>query len=78
MSALTKAAHKMVKTVPFGNSGIDIPQPGFGAMGLSSNIGNPLTEEQAEPLLLRAVELGCIFWDTAVRYIHLAFTIKLY
>ena len=28
----------MVKTVPFGDAGIDIPQPGFGAMGLSSGI----------------------------------------
>ena len=58
----------MVKTIPFGNSGIDIAQPGFGAMGLSFSIGTPLTEEQAEPLLSRAVELGCTFWDTAVRY----------
>jgi len=58
----------MVKTVPFGTSGIEIAQPGFGAMGLSFGIGNPLTQEQAEPLLLRAVELGCTFWDTAVRF----------
>jgi len=31
-----------------------------------TGIGVPLTEEQAEPLLLRAIELGCVFWDTAV------------
>lgn len=28
--------------------------------------GHPLTFEQAEPVLQRAVELGCTFWDTAV------------
>ncbi|KAJ7932828.1 NADP-dependent oxidoreductase domain-containing protein [Mycena leptocephala] len=56
----------MVKTLPFAD--IEIPVPGFGAMGLSFGLGKPLTPEEAEPVLLRALELGCTFWDTAVIY----------
>jgi aryl-alcohol dehydrogenase-like predicted oxidoreductase len=37
-----------------------------GAMGISFGLGNNLTLEQAEPVLLKALELGCTFWDTAV------------
>ena len=54
----------MVKTLPFGN--ITVPSPGFGAMGISFGLGSNLTLEEAEPVLLKAVELGCTFWDTAV------------
>lgn len=54
----------MVKTFPVGN--IDVPSPGFGAMGLSFGLGNNLSLEEAEPVLLKAIELGCTFWDTAV------------
>lgn len=54
----------MVKTLPFG--GIEVPSPGFGAMGLSFGLGTNLSFEQAEPVLLKAIELGCTFWDTAV------------
>lgn len=54
----------MVKTLPVGN--IDVPSPGFGAMGLSFGLGNNLSLEEAEPVLLKAIELGCTFWDTAV------------
>jgi len=56
----------MVQTLPFGSSGIEVNSPGFGAMGLSFGLGTNLTPEQAEPLLLKAIELGCTFWDTAV------------
>ncbi|KAJ5273385.1 NADP-dependent oxidoreductase domain-containing protein [Penicillium angulare] len=56
----------MVKTLPFGT--IEVPSPGFGAMGLNFGFGNDLTLEQAEPVLLKAIELGCTFWDTAVAY----------
>jgi hypothetical protein len=35
-------------------------------MGISHGMGTNLTLEQAEPLLLKAIELGCTFWDTAV------------
>lgn len=48
----------------FGN--IKVPVPGFGAMGISFGLGNNLTLEQAEPVLLKALELSCTFWDTAV------------
>jgi aryl-alcohol dehydrogenase-like predicted oxidoreductase len=47
---------------------LSVPTPGFGAMGLSHSMGTSLTLAQAEPLLLRALELGCTFWDTAVLY----------
>ncbi|KAJ6184799.1 hypothetical protein N7519_006100 [Penicillium mononematosum] len=56
----------MVKTLPFGD--IQIPTPGFGAMGLSHGLGSNLSLEEAEPVLLKAIELGCTFWDTAVVY----------
>lgn len=54
----------MVKTLPFRD--IQVPIPGFGAMGISSAMGHNLSLEEAEPVLLKAIELGCTFWDTAV------------
>lgn len=54
----------MVKTLPFGD--LQVPTPGFGAMGLSFGLGTSLSLEEAEPVLLKAIELGCTFWDTAV------------
>ena len=57
---------KMVNTLPFRD--IHVPSPGFGAMGLSFGLGNNLSLEEAEPVLLKAIELGCTFWDTAVRW----------
>ncbi|RAK83614.1 aldo-keto reductase, partial [Aspergillus costaricaensis CBS 115574] len=56
----------MVKTLPFQD--IQVPSPGFGAMGLSFGLGSNLSLEEAEPVLLKAIELGCTFWDTAVIY----------
>lgn len=56
----------MVKTLPFANT--QVASPGFGAMGLSFGLGSNLSLEQAEPVLLKAIELGCTFWDTAVVY----------
>lgn len=60
----------MVKTLPFGN--LTVPSPGFGAMGLSFGLGSNLSLEEAEPVLLKAVELGCTFWDTAVCFLQLS------
>lgn len=37
-------------------------------MGLSFGLGSDLSLEEAEPVLLKAIELGCTFWDTAVVY----------
>lgn len=54
----------MVKTLPFGD--IQVPNPGFGAMGISFGLGSDLSLEEAEPVLLKAIDLGCTFWDTAV------------
>ncbi|KAI1455454.1 putative aldo-keto reductase [Annulohypoxylon moriforme] len=56
----------MTTALPFGD--LKIPVPGFGAMGLNSAMGTDLNYEQSEPVLLKAVELGCTFWDTAVAY----------
>jgi aryl-alcohol dehydrogenase-like predicted oxidoreductase len=54
----------MVKTLLLGDQKVSVP--GFGAMGLNSAMGTDLNLEQSEPVLLKAVELGCTFWDTAV------------
>lgn len=55
---------RMVATLPFAD--ITVNSPGFGAMGISDFMGTNLSLEQAEPVLLKAIELGCTFWDTAV------------
>ncbi|KAJ1334946.1 pyridoxine 4-dehydrogenase [Microdochium nivale] len=57
----------MVKTMRFAD-GVEVPMPGFGAMGISFALGNNLSYDEAEPVLLKALELGCTFWDTAVSY----------
>ena len=54
----------MVKTIPFASTHVN--SPGFGAMGMSFALGTNLSFDQAEPVLLKAIELGCTFWDTAV------------
>ncbi|KAL4877356.1 NADP-dependent oxidoreductase domain-containing protein [Aspergillus karnatakaensis] len=56
----------MVKTLQFADK--QVPVPGFGAMGLNSSMGTDFDYEQSEPVLLKAIELGCTFWDTAVAY----------
>jgi hypothetical protein len=55
---------RMVATLPFAD--ITVNSPGFGAMGINAFMGTNLSLEQAEPVLLKAIELGCTFWDTAV------------
>lgn len=62
----TQLTIKMTKEFTFQD--IKVPSPGFGAMGLSFGLGSDLSLEQAEPVLLKAIELGCTFWDTAVVY----------
>ena len=54
----------MVKEIRFANT--TVASPGFGAMGMSFGLGSDLSLEEAEPTLLKAIELGCTFWDTAV------------
>lgn len=56
----------MVASLPFG--GTEVRVPGFGAMGLSAAMGSNLSLEEAEPVLQKAIDLGCTFWDTAVRW----------
>ncbi len=62
----------MVKTLTFRD--IDVPNPGFGAMGMSFGMGKNLSLEEAEPVLLKAIELCCTFWDTAVSYASFSFS----
>ncbi|WP_375772678.1 aldo/keto reductase [Archangium gephyra] len=51
-----------------GKSGLEVSALGFGAMGLSANLG-PATDKQAAIALLRAaVERGVTFFDTAEAY----------
>jgi aryl-alcohol dehydrogenase-like predicted oxidoreductase len=57
----------MVKSMRFRD--LEVPTPGFGAMGISFALGNDLSYEEAEPVLLKALEQGCTFWDTAVRLV---------
>lgn len=66
-SRRTNKQAKMVKSLPFGD--IQVPSPGFGAMGISFGLGNNMSLEEAEPVLLKAIELGCTFWDTAVSHL---------
>lgn len=54
----------MVKTLPFAD--VNVASPGFGAMGITQAYGYSLSLEEAEPVLLKAIESGCTFWDTAV------------
>ncbi|KAL4959737.1 NADP-dependent oxidoreductase domain-containing protein [Aspergillus stella-maris] len=56
----------MVKTLQFGDQ--QVPVPGFGAMGLNAAMGTDFDYEQSEPILMKAMELGCTFWDTAAAY----------
>jgi hypothetical protein len=56
----TQVSRNMVRTLPFAD--IEVPTPGFGAMGMSFALGSNLSLEQAEPVLLKALELGCTFW----------------
>lgn len=65
-SVVQSQAEKMVRTLPFADT--KVKSPGFGAMGISAFMGTNLSLEQAEPVLLKAIELGCTFWDTAVSF----------
>ncbi|KAI0867778.1 NADP-dependent oxidoreductase domain-containing protein [Hypoxylon argillaceum] len=56
----------MARTFQLGSD--QVSSPGFGAMGLSFGLGSNLSFEEAEPVLLKAIDLGCTFWDTAVVY----------
>lgn len=63
----------MVATLPFDK--IQVPVPGFGAMGLTSHMGYNLSFEEAEPVLSKAIELGCTFWDSAVSWLAISLAI---
>ncbi|OHF00709.1 alcohol dehydrogenase [Colletotrichum orchidophilum] len=54
----------MAKTFTFQD--IPVKSPSFGAMGLSFGMGSKLSLEEAEHVLLQAIELGCTLWDTSI------------
>ncbi|RGB28968.1 aldo/keto reductase [Rhizophagus diaphanus] len=49
-----------------GKTGVKIPSIGLGCMGMSAYYGS-FDEQDNIKLLNRLIELGCTFWDTAVR-----------
>ncbi|WPB72804.1 aldo/keto reductase [Archangium violaceum] len=51
-----------------GNSGLKVSALGFGAMGLSANLGPATDKREALALLRAAVERGVTFFDTAEAY----------
>lgn len=55
----------MPSTLKF--AGMDVPVPGFGAMGMSFAYGKA-DDETSKKTLMHAIELGCTFWDTATIY----------
>lgn len=55
----------MVKFAKFAD--IEVPVPGFGAMGMSAAFG-PSNDEESLKVLKHAVDIGCTFWDSAVVY----------
>ncbi|BEI82622.1 hypothetical protein CcaverHIS002_0304900 [Cutaneotrichosporon cavernicola] len=55
----------MPKTLAFQD--IQVPVPGFGAMGLSQGYG-PADEATSMKTLKHTLDIGCTFWDTAVVY----------
>jgi len=54
--------------VELGKTGLKINPIGFGCMGMSFNLGPPLSEEDAIKVIHRALDLGCNFFDTAYVY----------
>merc|ERR1712072_948227 len=61
--------HKMAKAIKMIKlADRQVPAVGSGAMGMSFGLSTNVNYEQAEPVLKRALDLGCVFWDTAVVY----------
>lgn len=51
-----------------GNSNIEVSAIGLGTMGMDHAYGPQADRQEMKHLLMRAVELGCNFFDTAVLY----------
>ena len=56
-----------MKTVPLGSQGAMVSRMGLGCMGMSEFYGDR-NDEESTATLLRALELGVNFWDTADTY----------
>jgi aryl-alcohol dehydrogenase-like predicted oxidoreductase len=57
-----------LKRTTLGTQGLEVSQLGLGCMGLSVAYASPIDASQGERLILRAVELGVTFFDTAELY----------
>lgn len=53
---------------PFGRTGLQVSEVGFGAWGIGGKSYGPVERQQALSALARAEELGCNFVDTAQGY----------
>ena len=66
---LTAHIMSTLPTKQLGKNGPQVPQLGFGAMGLSAFNGPIDSDEQRLKLLDRAFDLGETFWDSADAYV---------
>jgi len=57
-----------MKRRPFGSTGVDVSEAGFGAWAIGGHAYGPVPEDDARDALARAEELGCNFVDTAAVY----------
>ena len=57
-----------MKRRPLGNTGLSVPEIGFGTWGLGGTSYGPIDEKVAAATLLRALELGIDFFDTSDMY----------
>ncbi|WP_144549600.1 aldo/keto reductase [Bacillus sp. X1(2014)] len=57
-----------MKKRKLGKSGLEVSAIGLGCMGMDHAYGKPADRDDMIKLILRSVELGCNFFDTAVVY----------
>ncbi|MEQ8179993.1 MAG: aldo/keto reductase [Amphiplicatus sp.] len=57
-----------MRTVPLGQSGLNVSRLGFGCMGLAEFYGKALSDKEAESVLDGALDRGVTFFDTADMY----------
>ena len=53
---------------PLGNSGLEVSEIGFGSWAIGGNMWGPQDEGSARAALVRALEIGADFFDTAAVY----------
>ena len=68
MNTTEHATSNTLPIIALGKQGLTASKIGYGCMGLSEGIYASVSEEQAEKVLLRAVELGVTHFDSAEIY----------